>query len=98
MDVSFRYLGQLFVWDERKAAENLKKHKISFDRACEVFFDPFVVLLDASPEDEARDAALGLMEDWTLLYVVHAIREKDSIRMISARRATAAERRYYENY
>ena len=97
MDTSFRYQGQMFVWDERKAHENLKKHKVSFENACEVFFDPFVTLLDASPEDEARDAAVGLTEDWTVLYVVHVVREKDAIRIISAREATAAERRHYEN-
>jgi uncharacterized protein len=79
-----------------KAHSNLAKHGIRFEQACEVFFDPFVRLLDATPEDEAREAALGLTEDWTLLFVVHAVRENDIIRIISARRATRAERRLYE--
>lgn len=98
MDVSFLFLGQLFVWDDRKAAANLKKHEISFEKACEAFFDPFLMLLDAGPDDEAREAALGLSENWNLLYVVHIAWEKDSIRIISAREATPAERRMYENF
>jgi hypothetical protein len=42
------------------------------------FFDPFVSYLDAAPEDEAREAILGLTEDWTLLFVVHVVRERAS--------------------
>jgi len=69
----------------------------SFEKACEVFFDPFVLIEDASPSDEERQAAIGLAEDWDLLFVVHLIREKDAIRIVSARRATAQERNRYEN-
>jgi len=52
---------------------------------------------DAVDEDEAREAAIGLSEDWTLLFVVHIVREPSAIRIISARAATAAERRRYEH-
>jgi uncharacterized DUF497 family protein len=97
MDVSFRFQGQKFVWDARKAAANLRKHKVAFETACEVFFDPFVTLLEAGPTDEAREAAVGLTENWSLLYVVHVLWEKDSIRIISARNATKRERKDYEN-
>jgi uncharacterized protein len=97
MDVHFVYRGQRFCWNSDKAATNFKKHGIHFEQACEVFFDPFVNLLDATPEDEAREAALGLIEDWTLLFVVHVIRERGVIRIISARRATRAQRRLYED-
>ncbi len=97
MDVHFVYLGQRFFWNSDKAAANFKKHGIHFEQACEVFFDPFVNLLDATPEDEAREAALGLAEDWTLLFVVHVVRERGIIRIISARRATRVQRRLYEN-
>lgn len=62
-----------------------------------MFFDPFVLLVDVTPEDEFREAAIGLTEDWALLFVVHAVRENDIIRIISARRATRAERRLYED-
>ena len=97
LDVHFVYRGQRFAWNSGKAAANLKKHGIDFELACEVFFDPFVNILDATPEEEAREAALGFTEDWTLLFVVHVVREKDVIRIISARRATRAQRRLYED-
>lgn len=98
MDAHFVYAGQRFRWDTDKALANFKKHGIRFEQACEVFFDPFFRFLDAALEDEARDAVLGLAEDWTLLFVVHVVREKGVIRIISARQATRAERRMYEDY
>jgi uncharacterized DUF497 family protein len=97
MDLFWLHQGQRFVWNREKAAANLKKHGISFEMACEVFLDPFVRIVEASTDHEERDAAIGLAEDWTCLYVVHILREGDAIRMISARPATAHERRVYED-
>jgi uncharacterized DUF497 family protein len=97
MDEHFIYLGHRFRWDTEKAQSNLVKHGVQFEQACEVFFDPFVQLLDATVEGEAREAALGLAEDWSLLFVVHAVREDDVIRIISARPTTSTERRIYED-
>jgi hypothetical protein len=97
MEVIYQLQGQLFEWDAEKAAVNLRKHHISFERACEIFFDPFVCLADATEGDEVRDAAIGLTEDWSLLFVVHAERLEDRIRIISARLATLQERRHYEH-
>ena len=88
--------GQLFEWDSEKASINFAKHHVSFEVACEVFLDPFVCLVDASGESEARDAAIGMTEDWSVLFVVHVLRREDRIRIISARQATAEERRIYE--
>jgi len=65
--------------------------------ACEVFFDPFVRLLDASDLTETREAAVGYTEGEQLLFVVHVIRHEEIIRLISAREATRDERRQYEN-
>jgi uncharacterized DUF497 family protein len=96
-DAHFLLAGQRFRWDLEKANSNNAKHGVRFEQACEVFFDPFVHLVDATPEDEAREAAIGLTEDWTLLFVVLAVRENNIIRIISARRATRAERRLYED-
>ena len=48
-------------------------------------------------DDEGRESATGLTEDWTLLSVVHLVREGDLIRITSARQATAQERRAYED-
>ncbi|MEQ9367755.1 MAG: BrnT family toxin [Coleofasciculus chthonoplastes F3-SA18-01] len=69
----------------------------TFQQATEAFFDPFLVVVDASRNDEARDAVIGLDKRWNLLYVVHIERDDDMIRIISARKATRKEREYYEN-
>jgi len=98
MDTQYVYAGQRFRWNRDKAQANFKKHGIRFEQACEVFFDPFVRLADATAEDEAREAVIGLTEDWTLLFVVHVVRERGAIRVISARQATRAERRIYEDH
>jgi uncharacterized protein len=97
MDVVFLHLSQRFVWDSEKAASNITKHGIAFEDACQVFFDPFLKLEDASITDEQRDAVIGLTEDWSLLFVIHISLEDDAIRIISARPATAQERRSYED-
>jgi uncharacterized protein len=100
MTQSVRYVfhSVLFEWDARKAAANLSKHGIPFELACEVFFDPFVTVTDASESDEARDAAIGYTESQTLLVVVHVKRHEEAIRIISARRASNQERRIHEQH
>jgi uncharacterized DUF497 family protein len=60
MDVHFTYAGQRFTWDAEKALANYAKHGVRFEHACEVFFDPFVRIVDATGGDEPREAALGL--------------------------------------
>ncbi len=97
MHVAFLYQGQRFVWDAEKASINQSKHGVSFEKACEVFFDPLLRVEDAGNEDEQRDAVVGLAEDWSLLFVVHLILEGDAIRIISARPASAQERKRYED-
>ena len=96
MDVLFLHHGQQFIWDAEKAAANLAKHGVRFEAACDVFLDPLVRSADASIDEESREAAIGMTEDWKLLFVVHLIREDDWIRIISARPATAKERKFYE--
>jgi uncharacterized protein len=95
-DVTFELQGQLFEWDAEKAAGNIRKHHVSFEKACEVFFDPFLRLVDTRERHEAREAAIGLALDWSLLFVVHVVRRGDTIRIISCRPATPAEKRGYE--
>jgi uncharacterized protein len=86
-----------FEWNGRKAAANLRKHDVSFDEAASVFSDP----LSATGEDpdhsdeERRFVTFGVSSSGRLLVVAHAERG-DSIRIISARRATRAEREIYE--
>lgn len=98
MDVYFVVNGVTFVWNDDKASINPIKHDgITFYQATEAFFDPLLVVIDASRNDEARDAVIGLDKRWNLLYVVYIERENDMIRIISARKATRKEREYYES-
>jgi uncharacterized DUF497 family protein len=87
-----------FEWDPRKARSNEKKHGVSFEEARSVFFDeqaPF--LEDPQPlHEEERFVLPGVGASIRLLVVVHALRERDVIRIISARKATRSEAREYE--
>lgn len=97
--MSVRYVLQEipFEWDRGKAAANREKHGIDFELACEAFFDPFVRVLDRRHEaSEVRQAVLGMTAGWRLLFVVF-VEHGDVIRLISAREATSAERRQYED-
>jgi uncharacterized DUF497 family protein len=88
--------GAKFVWDPAKAAANLRKHGVRFETAAEVFFDPFLRVVEAASPEETRDAVIGYTDSQSLLFVVHLILDEETIRIISARRATASERRLYE--
>lgn len=96
MEVIFLHNEQYFVWDSEKASSNLAKHGVSFELACTVFFDPFAVLIDATSDDEPRQAVIGLTEAMDALFVVHLLAQNDVIRIISARRATRQERTQHE--
>ena len=96
MDTTYELNGIEFCWDARKARTNIIKHNVSFELAATVFFDPFFRLVDASVTDEARDAVIGFDESQRLLYVVHIEVDEAGIRIISARKATAEERRTYD--
>jgi uncharacterized DUF497 family protein len=88
-----------FQWDPRKAKSNESKHGVSFDEAETVFYDVQALLLD-DPQphgEEERFALLGLSAVLRVLVVVHALREKDVIRIISARKATREERQQYQD-
>lgn len=87
--------GESFVWDVKKAEQNWKKHGIHFEEAATVFGDPFFVLIDASRNNEARDAVIGFDGTGHLLYVVHLEFDGEYIRIVSARRATTEEESKY---
>lgn len=99
MYVTYALHDILFEWDDQKAASNLDKHGISFESVCEVFFDPFLLLVDDEEQyvgGELREKVVGITSDWRLLYVVYVMRE-DRIRLVSARYSTSVERKRYEN-
>jgi uncharacterized DUF497 family protein len=89
-----------FEWDDRKNAQNRRKHGISFEEAQTVFFDEQALLIvdpDHS-EQEERFILLGLSSALRALVVCHCYRQEgDVIRLISARRADRQEREKYEN-
>lgn len=86
-----------FGWDRKKAAENLKKHGVSFDEATTVFLDPLAgtAFDEAHSDDEERWFTIGISARRRLLIVWHAVRG-ERIHMIGARVPTPAERRMYE--
>ena len=97
-DVSFIHREVIFEWDNQKAIANLHKHDLSFESACEAFFDPFLVVLEdvESVGEELREKLIGMTRDWRIVLVVYVMRE-DRLRLISARDTTSMERRQYED-
>lgn len=87
-----------FEWDDEKAKSNIKKHGVSFDEGATIFYDPRIATIhdpDHS-EDEGRFISIGMSVIRRLLTVIHTYR-KERIRLISARKATNAEKKNYEN-
>jgi uncharacterized DUF497 family protein len=86
-----------FEWNALKAAANLRKHGVSFDEAASVFFDPLSATGDDPDHslDESRFVTFGTSSSGRLLVVAHA-QHDDAIRLITARLATRAERKLYE--
>ncbi|MGH7436001.1 MAG: BrnT family toxin [Polyangiaceae bacterium] len=84
-----------FSWDSRKGATNLRKHGVAFDEAATVFDDPRAI--DA-PDlyDAERFVLIGRSARDRILFVVHAVLAHEAIRIISARRASRAQREAYE--
>jgi uncharacterized DUF497 family protein len=75
MDVYFVLNEINFVWNKEKAQINPVNHDgVIFQQATEAFFDPFLVVVDASRNDEERDAVIGLDKRWNLDYVVYVER------------------------
>lgn len=87
-----------FEWDREKAKENLRKHKVSFDEAMTVFYDPLSATFDDPDHsnDEERLITIGYSTRGRLLAVSHTERGK-TLRIISARTATAHERKRHES-
>src|SRR2546421_8358130 len=90
-----------FEWDPNKAASNLRKHGVSFDRAASVFQDPEALSLydGKHSEHEDRWVTLGLDRQGYLLVISHTWREGKEgqvrCRIISARKPTNNEAREY---
>lgn len=87
-----------FEWDPAKATLNLRKHGVSFEEAVSVFSDERARLIDDPDHsaEEDRFILLGLSTNLRVLVIVHCYRSSGSlIRVISARKATRDEKRFY---
>ena len=97
MEIGYSFRGIRFEWESQKAEINIRKHGIAFETACEVFFEPFLRMME--PEnlnEQIREAIVGLTMNWNLLYVVYTMCKGDIFRIISARSVTKHKRRLYE--
>ena len=89
-----------FEWDSEKEKTNRQKHKISFLEACYVFADKYMLTLydDEHSADEDRWTTIGQTLSSRMLVVVHTyrkIKDKELVRIISARKATTHEEEQY---
>jgi hypothetical protein len=82
-------------WDPQKAQANLKKHGVAFSDAVSALEDEIALTIEDDIIEERRFITLGMDARGRILVVVYAYRG-EAIRLISARRATAQERRDYE--
>ncbi len=84
-----------FEWDEKKARANLQKHGVSFSEAATCFLDPEAF---TAPDKDYPDrfVLIGLSRQLRVLFVVSA-EAGERIRIITARKASPAQRKVYEN-
>ncbi len=88
-----------FEWNESKAQSNKKKHGVTFEEAQSVFYDDFAVQFfdEKNSKIEDRFLLLGHSNKSRILLICHCERERGNlIRIISARKATAKERKLYK--
>ena len=85
-----------FEWDADKAIQNLQKHGVQFSVAARALFDPYRIEVYDGREDYGEDrwATIGYA-DPALLYVIYTVRNEETIRLISARKANEQERQQY---
>jgi uncharacterized DUF497 family protein len=90
-------MASTFEWDEEKAKENLKKHRVSFEEAISILSDPLsVTILDPNhSSEEERYIDIGTSSKGRILVVAYTERGQH-IRIITCRKATPNERRKYE--
>mgnify|MGYP000748227682 CR=1 FL=1 len=87
-----------FEWDHTKAKRNVRKHRVSFDEALTVFYDPLAASFNDADHSvgEHRFITVGYSSRRRLLVVAH-VERRETIRIVSARLATAQERKRHES-
>ena len=95
--IQYILAGVIFEWDPKKAASNLKKHGINFQEAATALDDDLSATFPDlnHSHSERRYVTIGMSSRNRLLVVVHN-EEGQSMRLISARRATRSEQLFYE--
>ncbi len=90
-------MGVVFAWDPKKGAANLRKHGVDFREAATVLNDPLSATFPDPDHSsyEPRFLTMGISGRKRVLVVAHT-EEGETVRIISARRATGYERRFYE--
>lgn len=84
-------------WDPKKAAANKRKHKVTFQEAAACFDDPNgCYFRNETPSYEDRLILIAFSAKHRLLFVVHAEVGRDAVRIVSARRASPAQRKIYD--
>lgn len=84
------------TWDDRKAEANLAKHGVSFEEAATVILNPLALTAPNAHPDGSRFEYLGHSTRDRLLYVVTVERSEETVRILSARKATPYEKETYE--
>ena len=92
-------MGLEFEWDIKKAKINKRKHNITFEEASTAFADDLSITIDDPLHSEYEDRLIliGKSKEFKTLVVVH-IEKTNTIRIISARKATKHEQNFYEEY
>ena len=84
------------IWDPKKAETNFNKHKVHFSDAEVALYDPFAMTIEEQVvENELRFVTVGSDAVGRIIALVYSYRV-DTIRLISARKATPSERKQYE--
>ena len=87
----------MYEWDNNKNDTNLAKHGIDFNLACEIFSDPYaIVQYNRKIDNEVRDQIIGKINNEIIILFVVFTKRKNTIRIISARKASKQERAIYE--
>ncbi len=86
-----------FEWDPQKNASNIQKHGLSFEEAASIFAGPVLTGPDDSSSYDYREKSFGLLGGKVPICVIHTPRNGNT-RIISARKATPNERKYFDEY
>lgn len=90
----------LFEWDDEKERTNIKKHGIDFETAAKVFADEnrLEIYDEVHSETEDRYITIGMIDNVACVVMVVYTERGETVRLISARKATSQERRMYYDY